>query len=810
MGCGSNSSMEIIITEINENNLKKLGFNLKESLLLFFTKKISTNINIGIFSDIIYKKKKGFLKVIKYKNEKFFFKNHRKKINNSSLKKYYELYPQYIKYSSVGIDDKFSPNFLLNNNFEKIFESFGIKPDNSNENKKAISFINIKNINSNNLDILDKIRNKYPKSFYIYKNKNINDDIYIPYENWTIFFKGYDVDFWVENKYLAENNFDLFMNFKEKSINENCEIIENYTKNNEEKDKEYKLIYKYYELFDQDGTVISTKCFPLISISQEKENDNNNIINFYEEQKPKFTEYIINQINKYFDKENIAILKIEIFKERIMSFLLKTYFISKKKYSLYLSPINSENLSSLIKFIENNINTNSEYIYYNNFIENIIVMPELNTKFKFYEPDRFIYIIMNDSTCFNFAKSILKKKYKDIFGNIFLKFICIYINKNKYAESETSLNNNQLLLIKTNEEILFISEEELINKDNNLYEFYIHSFSDINYFSHILLITNSEGNITFINYFNNRAQIFDNLLKKDGINIKQGLDLINEDKFKEIKNFYSEKGKLLFNNINHINDENIIKFNDESLFENFYNNNIFYQPYLSLKYNKIITLNPFSNQKFYKNYTLNYMNIENMMEMDFDSKEHQCLNEISYIYNEKDIYIEFKKDLRCKNCYSKIKKNEGIEKNKYIFYICPISKDIICQKCYKNEKYEQSYPYNLLYINCKDPRLFKHLPKDNILLFKERINHDNHLEIIDEKCDICNNYLCSEDKKDTFYISIRVIKKNYFLVCKKCFELLINEDKEWIFEDKYNYINTFVINYFFDLENLFFKIVKFK
>ena len=161
---------------------------------------------------------------------------------------------------------------------------------------------------------------------------------------------------------------------------------------------------------------------------------------------------------------------------------------------------------------------------------------------------------MNVSSCFNFAITLLKKKYKDIYGNIAIKFICIYKN----IDSQDSANNINLQLLKHNDETLFLSEDELINNEDNknIFEFYFHSFNDINYFSHILLITNSEGIITYVNYFNNRAQIFQNLLKETGININKNLDLISAEKFKEIKNFYSETCKLILNNVEKNNNNN--------------------------------------------------------------------------------------------------------------------------------------------------------------------------------------------------------------------------------------------------------------
>ena len=111
MGCGNSNTNSPKITSITANNLHEIGLDLKDSLILFFSKK-TLNVNIGIYTDLIYHKKKSSDKIIKYKNKKFFLKNSKKKvINNSIIKKYYEIYPKNIKYSSIGIDDKFSPNF---------------------------------------------------------------------------------------------------------------------------------------------------------------------------------------------------------------------------------------------------------------------------------------------------------------------------------------------------------------------------------------------------------------------------------------------------------------------------------------------------------------------------------------------------------------------------------------------------------------------------------------------------------------------------------------------------------------------------
>lgn len=81
MGCGSNNAGEIKIRSLDENELQDIGISLKESLFLYFSKNNSLNINIGLYTDIIYTKKKGSEKIFKIKNEKFFLKNNKKKGN---------------------------------------------------------------------------------------------------------------------------------------------------------------------------------------------------------------------------------------------------------------------------------------------------------------------------------------------------------------------------------------------------------------------------------------------------------------------------------------------------------------------------------------------------------------------------------------------------------------------------------------------------------------------------------------------------------------------------------------------------------
>ena len=172
-----------------------------------------------------------------------------------------------------------------------------------------------------------------------------------------------------------------------------------------------------------------------------------------------------------------------------------------------------------------------------------------------------------------------------------------------------------------------------------------------------------------------------------------------------------------------------------------------------------------------------------------------------------------KNEIRCKECFSKIK-NE-IDK-KYRFYLCPISKDAICEECYKkNNTYEVNYPFNLLYISCKNQNFFENLPKDNILVFRDKIQYEKHPEILDEICDICSDPLCNNDiindnnRVNCFYVIVNIIRKNNILICNNCFELLIDEKRNWYFNNKYSYINDLILNNFIDLDNLIFKKVNY-
>ena len=802
MGCGGVEVRDFGLRVQDLSNIQNMNLDLKNSLIYYISPKIPKYIKIGIYVDTIYQKKRGLEKIIKYKKAKFFLHNDSKKSFNSEIlvNKFLENFPQFSKNDDIpkNPNNIFSPNSILNDNYSSLFKLLNIETN--NKNNFAICFINEKEIDSNLLNKLKIIKEKFDENFYIYKIEN-KEDKYSKNEHYTLFFRENKINFWLENDLYNHNCFNILLNYNKfqnniKDSNNaehimNKDSIKNYLNKHSKPEDEYIIKSKYFEFYDKDGNLTASNDFPtFILIPNPNEFFNEQIIFITSKQKIDINNYITTEIKKI--NQNINITKIEVFKERIMSFLLRYYFISKKKYSLFFNSIEQNILYDIIKEIKEKINVNLKNMNNNYSIENIIVTPKINTKFNLYEKNLFVYIIINYSICVEFVKKNLFEKYGDIYGYDTIKFICIY--KDSDSIDSDILNDD-------NDEIKFLNEK-IIMKNTNI-DFYIYSFNPINYFSHILIIVNKEGIIQYVNYFKNRASIFYNFLKEKQLNIKENLPLIDINNFKNVKNFFKKKMKSLLDNINVNKTENIIDYNEESFFDNYYKNKIFYQSYLSLKYNKINNLEK-KTEKNYKNYSLNYINFENIMEMAFDENEHKPLNEISHIYNEKDKFIENKKELRCKDCGTKIS-----DKKEYIFYFCPISKETKCQECYKKDgTYELNYPFNLLYINCKNKEILQNLPKDNIFLFRDRIKYDEHPEIMDEICDICSGKLCDEISKG-FNVLVNIIRKNNFLVCNNCFELLIDEKRSWDFNNKYNFINDFFLNNFVDLNNLIFKKVHF-
>jgi hypothetical protein len=73
---------------------------------------------------------------------------------------------------------------------------------------------------------------------------------------------------------------------------------------------------------------------------------------------------------------------------------------------------------------------------------------------------------------------------------------------------------------------------------------------------------------------------------------------------------------------------------------------------------------------------------------------------------------------------------------------------------------------------------------------------------------MCSKQLSNYESK-SFNVLVNIIRKNNFLICNNCFELLKDEKRSWNYDYKYNFMNELILNNFIDLDNLIFKKVNF-
>ena len=156
--------------------------------------------------------------------------------------------------------------------------------------------------------------------------------------------------------------------------------------------------------------------------------------------------------------------------------------------------------------------------------------------------------------------------------------------------------------------------------------------------------------------------------------------------------------------------------------------------------------------------------------------------------------------------------NKGIvyDNTFFIFYLCSINKFTYCNECYeKNENnFFSEYIYNLIYVRCKDYRIFTKISQNNINFFDKKDDTLTFPEVLEYNCDMCECKMNS-NKEDYFYILLNVINKNSpYFVCQKCFNLIINDKRDWNLTCKYKYLNKFLYYNFIDLDNLLFRKVK--
>ena len=810
MGCSGHSLMEpgTVITIYN-NSFKCFENNVYNNITSYLSNKNTNNIHIGIYSSIIYEKRKYWKNAIKTEQKKIFTKpiNAKFPINPAVVSQimadFFITYPQYIKYDDLINENPayFTPSDLFNKSFSSLFKKLNIDSHNS-KTSIAICFIN-NNFQNNENEKFNSIKQKFPKNFYLYEINN-NYDEFSSYDQYTLFFKEGNIHYWLPNDFYSLNNFNKLMSFNQK---ENSTTNEKYTKlrksnisnfleNHTNLNDDYILIDQEYQIFDKTGNILTNVEFPICINTKISLMDENIFIINEPKNKINLNNLVVSEITQI--NKNIKINYTEIFKEREISLLTKYFFVSKKRYSIFIYPLEKKILLDLISKIKSNINKKMQNINKNYFIENLVILPDINTKFNLYENGKKIYVVLNYSSCFEYVYQFLKNKYKEIFGDNLIKFICIY-------SIDDDIRNKEEL--SKDPDIQLTNNYSLPTENNNV-NFYVYSFIKTNYFSHILILVNEQGIVTYTTYFKNRAAIPCNYLTKENTNLKEDLPLINKDDIKNIKNFFESK----YNYYIHDDNENFI--NDyNTIFNNNYKKNIFYQPYLSLKYNKIMK----DNSKKYKNYSMNFINYENESKtISYNENEHQCLNEISHVFYGIETYISLGENLRCGICCKKVGGyhylNDSNNTNNQIlkFYFCHVLKQIFCEDCYhEKENCKDPHPFNFTFISCKDKNIISHIPKQICSLFRDKEDSKSHNELKDESCDICSCELFNNQiKNKNFYVFINKMGKNPFLICGECFRLLNDEKRSINLTKKYEYLSNFVKNNYIDLDNLIFKKVE--
>ena len=808
MGCSVPSFAEPgnVITIYN-NSFKCFDNNIYNDINSYLSNKSINNINIGIYSSTIYEKRKNWKNVVKTEQKKIFFKQINPKIPinptiiNQIMADFFITYPQYIKYDDLINENSyyFTPSDLFNKSFNTLFKKLNID-SRTLKLSFAICFINNSNYQNNENSKFNQIKQKFPKNFYMYEINNIYDE-YSSYDQYTLFFKEESIHYWLSNDSYSLNNFNKLMNYnlKENSItNEQYSklrknSISNFLENHANIKDDYFLSDQKYQIFDKVGNILINVEFPICISTKINLMDENIFLVNEPKNKINLNNLVLMEINQV--SKNIKINYTEIFKEREISLLTKNFFISKKRYTIFINPVDKIILFELISKIKTRINKKIRSVNKNYFIENLVVLPNINTKFNLYNNGKKVYVILNYSKCFEYVYQFIKNKYQEIFGNNLMKFICIY-------SIEDEIKNKEILLKDT--DLQLINNYSLSTEDNITY-FYIYSFIKTNYFSHILILVNEQGMITYTTFFKNRASIPYNYLFKENTNLNEDFPLIKKDEFKNVKNFFESKYNFFIDNDseNFINDYNTI-FNDN------YKKNIFYQPYLSLKYNKILK----DNSKKYKNYSINFINYENEAKnISYNENEHQCLNEICHVFYGIETYISLDENLRCGICckkiggYNNLNDPNNINNKVLKFYYCLVLKQIFCEDCYhEKENSRDPHPFNFSFISCKNKEIITHIPKQICSLFRDKEDSKNHKELKDENCDICSSELFNNQiRNKNFYVLINKMGKNPFLICGECFRLLNDEKRSFYLTKKYEYLKEFVENNYIDLDNLIFK-----
>lgn len=790
MGCSGYKAIDTKLFQEVEPDMKvKLWkfakIDIKNSITELMMKRKINSMEIGIYEKISYHKNNKRNDVFKNSIRKVFINKKDEKEKNiqimvNTINKYFEINHQYEKYNDSDNDEYFSVTNVINNNYSDIVNYLSSSQTISKQ--KGIILIFIDDLPN---DTLTSIHNKYPNNVFLITLTSIDKSLSVKYKTYIgnsfVLSPSNELLFWYDNTMLSEDMISSLLSFAEKKNSLNQKITKEYIKELLKKsDISYNITYQCYTLYN--SSQLQSKCvvFPLVVSSSNQSISVNKDIALIASpiQKINIEEYIITSIKSKLSQKDIDI-NIETFKEKRLSLILKRISTYKKQFIIKISsPISYKDIHNVISYIQNELNPKLKVIDMNYEIRHFVILPkesssieEINTDKKFKH-----YVIVRDSKCIQYVLSSVIEKYKEAYDNDI--GIIIY---------SSSKSDN----IQTEEIISYL---DIDNKNNDtLCNCFFYNFSPETYNSHIILSLNDNQQITESDFIKNSAVM----------SIKSKPPLITKGDFSSIKKTFTSEADSIISSIQSLSSNN--KISNDKIFSTLgAQDRIYYQPFLSLKYNKV--------SASYKNYTVNYVNFtDNNNTIDDSSfiSKFNKINPLCKIFSVNDSYYHIDNTyIKCRNCnkklYGKISNERGIIlTDQYSFYICPITKNIFCVDCEPNIR--NDYPFNLIYIQCSDRNIMMNISMNNIDYFKNVSDSKDYPEVVDNTCDICHAHLINQ-RPSMFYLFCNVINRNIpCLMCENCFGIIKDRKQRWRLTKRFEYIERFIIKNYIDLDNIIIK-----
>ena len=788
MGCSGYKAIDTKLFQEVEPDMKIKQWKfakieIKNNITELLMKRKINTMEIGIYEKITYHKDNKRNDVFKNSIRKVFINKKDEKEKNiqimvNTINKYFEIYHQYEKYNDIDNNDFFSVTNVINNDYSDIVNYLSSLHTINKQRGIILCFIDdLAN------ESLTSIHNKYPNNVFIISISSIDKSLAVKYKTYIgnsfVLSLNNELLFWYNNTLLSEDMISSLLSFVEKKSSLNQRVIKEYIKELLKKsDICYNITYQCYTLYN--SSQLQSKCvvFPLVVSSSNQTMSVNKDIGLIASpiQKINIEEYIISLIKSKISQKDIDII-IETFKEKKLSLLLKRIITYKKQFIIKInSPLSYKDIHNVITYIQNEVNPKLKEIDINYEIRHFVILPKENSSIEEANMKYKHYVILRNSKCIQYVLSSVIEQYTEAYDND-IGIIIYSSNKSDNVLSE--------------ENILYL---DIDNKNNDtLCNCFFYNFSPETYNSHIILSLNDNQQITESDFIKNSAVM----------SIKSKLSLIPKGDFSSIKKTFTSEAESIISSIHSLSSNN--KISNDKIFSSLSTqDNIYYQPFLSLKYNKV--------SSSYKNYTVNYVNFfdDNKTEDEspFISKFNK-INPLCKIFSVNDSYYHIDNTyIKCRNCnkklYGKISNERGIVlTDQYSFYICPITKNIFCVDCELNIR--NDYPFNLIYIQCNDRNIMMNISMNNIDYFKNVSDSKDYPEVVDNTCDICKAHLINQ-RPSMFYLFCNVINRNIpCLLCENCFEIIKDRKQRWRLTKRFEYIERFIIKNYIDLDNIIIK-----